>query len=136
MTLTITIERHGVRLSDDQEQRIRHHLAALGRRLEHRPEPIAVLSFSGHAPRHEFVAHLRLQLGPLGPTLTSKHTSQTPDQASRLAIRAIERQLERLVAVQRGEPSYGVPSRRRMNVAAADGSVLHAPGAAAAAEGS
>ena len=127
MTLTITLERHGVRLSDDQEQRIRHHLAALGRRLEHRPEPIAVLSFSGHAPRHEFVAHLRLQLGPLGPTLTSKHTSQTPDQAARLAIRAIERQLERLVAGQRGEASFGVPSRRRLDVTPADAEALQPP---------
>ena len=56
---------------------------------------------------------LRVQLGPLGPTLTSSQAASTPDRAAHLAIQAVERQLERLVAVQRGEPTYGVPSRRR-----------------------
>jgi len=132
MTLTITLERHGIPVSDDQEQRIRHHLAALGRRLEHRPEPMVVLAFSGHDSRHEVEVHVRLRLGPLGPTLASKHTSQTPDQAARLAIRAIERQLERLVSGQRGEPSYGVPSRRRVDVTPADANVMQANSAQAA----
>ena len=123
MTLTITLERHGVPLSVAQEQRIHHHLAALGKRLEHRPEPIAVLAFSGPNGRREIAANLRLRLGPLGPTLTSSQSARTPDQAAHLAIQAIERQLERLVAGQRGEPSYGVPSRRRLAGIPAGGEV-------------
>jgi len=114
MTLTITLERHGVPLTTAQEQRVRRHLTALGRRLERRPEPIAVVSFSGPNSQREIEARLRVQLGPLGPTLTSSQAASTPDRAAHLAIQAVERQLERLVAGQRGEPSYGVPSRRRM----------------------
>lgn len=137
MTLTVSLERHGVPLTDVQEQRVRHHLAALGKRLVHRPEPIAVMAFSRNESRHEVIAHLRLQLGPLGPTLTSKHTSPSPDQAARLAIRAVEKQLERLVSVQRGEPAYGVPSRRRIDVAPAPGEAVRgqSPQAAPIAEG-
>jgi ribosome-associated translation inhibitor RaiA len=114
MTLTITLERHGVSLNTNQEQRVRRQLTTLGRRLVHRPEPAAVLSFSGPNGQREIEASLRVQLGPLGPTLTSSQTAQTPDRAAHLAIQAIERQLERLVAGQRGESSYGVPSRRRL----------------------
>lgn len=117
MTLTITLERHGVALTTAQEQRVHRHLTALGRRLTHRPEPIAVLSFVGPNGKREFQASLRIQLGPLGPTLTSSQAAPTPDRAARMAIQAVERQLERLVAGQRGEPSYGVPSRRRLSEA-------------------
>jgi hypothetical protein len=113
MTLTVTLERRGVPLSTLQEQRVHHHLTTLGRRLDHRPEPIAVLSFSEPSGQREIEASLRVQLGPLGPTLTSRQAAQTPDRAAHLAIQAVERQLERLIAGQRGEPSYGVPSRRR-----------------------
>lgn len=113
MTLTITLERHHVPMTAVQEQRVRRHLTALGRRLEHRPEPIAVLSFAGPNTLHQVEASLRVRLGPLGPTLTSSQTASTPDRAARLAIQAVERQLERLAATQRGESSYGVPSRRR-----------------------
>jgi hypothetical protein len=72
------------------------------------------MAFSGPNAEREIVASLRVQLGPLGPTLASSQTAPTPDRAAHLAIRAIEHQLERLVAAQRGEPSYGVPSRRRL----------------------
>jgi hypothetical protein len=121
MTLTITLERHGVPLTTTQEQRVRRHLSALGRRLVHRPEPIAVLSFAGPNGRREIEASLRVRLGPLGPTLTGSQAAPTPDRAAHLAIQAVERQLERLVAGQRGEPSYGVPSRRRPGAASARG---------------
>jgi ribosome-associated translation inhibitor RaiA len=113
MTLTITLERHGVPLSAAQEKRVHHHLTALGKRLEHRPEPSAVLALSGPNGQHEIAASLRVQLGPLGPTLNSSQAARTPDRAAHLAIQGIERQLERLVAGQRGEARFGVPSRRR-----------------------
>ena len=64
---------------------------------------------------------VRFDLGPFGPTLTSSQAAQTPDRAAHLAIQAIERQLARLVAGQRGEPSYGVPSRRRSGAARSHG---------------
>lgn len=118
MTLTVSLERHGVPLSRVQEERIRHHLAALERRLARRPEPIAVLTLSGPNTRQEITANLRVLLGPLGPTLTSSQSATAPDAAARLAVHAVERQLERMVAGQRGEHSYGVPSRRRMGNAA------------------
>lgn len=114
MTLSISLERHGVPLTAVHEDRIRHHLDALERRLAHRPEPIAVLSLSGPNARNEVTASLRVQLGPLGPTLTSSQSAVAPDAAAREAIHAVERQLERMVAGQRGEPSFGVPSRRRL----------------------
>ncbi|MFN8632664.1 MAG: HPF/RaiA family ribosome-associated protein [Chloroflexota bacterium] len=113
MTLTITLERHGVQLNDAQEARVRHHLTGLGKRLENRPEPIATLAFAGPNGKNEILVNLRVQLGPLGPTLTSSSAAPTPDRAAHLAIQAVERQLEKLVARQRGEPTYGVPSRRR-----------------------
>ena len=128
MTLLITVERHGVPLSTVQEQRLDRHLTGLGRRLVHRPEPIAVLSFSGPTGQREVEASLRVQLGPLGPTLTSRQAAQTPDRAAHLAIQAVERQLERLVAGQRGEPSYGVPSRRRPGGVSERGQVGEAAG--------
>ncbi|MCC7370856.1 MAG: hypothetical protein IT306_20755 [Chloroflexi bacterium] len=127
MALTTTLERHGVSLNREQEQRIGHHLEALARRLANRPEPKAVLGFSGPNSHHEIVASLRVQLGPLGPTLTSSQAAATPDAAARLAIHAVERQLERMVAVQRGEPSYGVPSRRRTGNGVARGEEVAPP---------
>jgi hypothetical protein len=117
MTLTITLERHGVPLTATQEQRVHRHLTTLGRRLARRPEPIAILSFSGPNGKRVIQASIRVQLGPLGPTLTSSQDARTPDRAAHLAIQSIGRQLERLVAGQRGEPTYGVPSRRRLGVA-------------------
>jgi hypothetical protein len=38
--------------------------------------------------------------------------AETADRAVHLAVRDVERQLERRHATQRGEPTYGVPSRR------------------------
>lgn len=112
MTLAIALEQHGVRLTAAQEQRVRHQLAGLGRRLERRPDPMATLAFTGPNGEQQIVANLRLQLGPLGPTLVSSQAALTPDRAANLAVQAVERQLERMVSGQRGEPSYGVPSRR------------------------
>jgi len=114
MTLAISLERHGVLLTDVQEQRVHRHLTALDRRLAHRPEPIAVVSFAGPDKRPEIHVSLRVQRGPLGPTLTRSQAASTPDRAAHLAIRSSDRQLERLVAGQRREPAYGVPSRRRL----------------------
>jgi ribosome-associated translation inhibitor RaiA len=95
-----------------EEQRIRRQLAGLDKRLVHHPEPSIVLVLD-HSPEQRRVeADLRLQLGPLGGHLVSRKAAETADQAVRLAVEAIERQLERRTAGQRGEPTFGVPSRR------------------------
>ena len=64
-----------------------------------------------HGLQRQCEVDLRLQLGPLGPHLVSHQTAETVEAAVRQAVSDIERQLERRLARQRGEPAYGVPSR-------------------------
>lgn len=112
MTLERIIQTHGVEWSADVEERIQRHLDHLERRLVHHPEPVANLVFTEHPSTRKIGLHLRVQLGPLGPTLFSRRSAETPDHVVRLAVEDIERQLDREHAEQRGEPTYGVPSRR------------------------
>lgn len=114
MSLEVKIEVDGLVLTEVETQRIRRSLAALERRLVHRPEPMAVLALARRAGRREAEAGLRLQLEPLGALLVSHQSAPTAAKAARLAVADIERQLERHVARQRGEASYGTPSRRRV----------------------
>ena len=113
MAVTFRLSRVGILLSPAEEHRVRRHLSGLGRRLGHRPDPVVTLTVTGQARRQEVTAALRVNLGPLGPTLNSSQVAKTPDHATRLAVEAIERQLERREASQRREETYGVPSRRR-----------------------
>ena len=112
MTLEIKIQSHGLALDEAEERRLRELVEGLGRRLAHRPEPTAVLVLAQHGRQRQFQADLRVQLGPLGPTLVSHQAAETAEHTVRLAVADVERQLERRTAGQRGEPSYGVPSRR------------------------
>ena len=57
-------------------------------------------------------ADLRVQLGPLAAHLISHQAAESADLAARLAVEDVERQLERRLAKQRGQPTYSVPSRR------------------------
>ena len=113
MAVTFRLSRVGVLLSPAEEHRVRRHLSGLGRRLGHRPDPVVSLSLTGQGQRHEVIAALRVSLGPLGPALNGSQVAKTPDHATRLAVEAIERQLEGREASQRREATYGVPSRRR-----------------------
>ena len=54
---------------------------------------------------------LRLALGPLGGHLVSHQDGPSADVAVKAAIDDVKRQLERRLANQRGESSFGVPSR-------------------------
>jgi len=45
--------------------------------------------------------------------LISHQVDETLHRAARRAIADAERELERRLAKQRGEPSFGIPSRRR-----------------------
>ena len=44
--------------------------------------------------------------------MVSHNSGETAEQAARLAIEDVERQLERYMATLRGEPAFGTPSRR------------------------
>jgi hypothetical protein len=112
VTFEATMELRGFEMDPMVERRVRRRLASLGRRLSHRPEPRAVLVLHLREGQRRYDADLRVQLGPLGAHLVSHQRAETPDHAARLAVEDAERQLERHVADQRGEPAYAVPSRR------------------------
>jgi ribosome-associated translation inhibitor RaiA len=112
MTLETKLQLEGVALTEAEERRIIKRLQALERRLINRPEPLATLILRQHGAQRQVEANLRVRLGPLGPHLMSHQAAETADRAVRLAVEQVERQLERRQATQRGEPAYGVPSRR------------------------
>jgi hypothetical protein len=112
MALNLQIHTGAERLGEYQEAKIRHHLRHLERRLVHFPEPAAVLTLRRHQAQRRVTVDLRVELGPMAGELVSHQAAETPEHAVRLAIEDTERQLERRLATQRGEPTYGVPSRR------------------------
>jgi hypothetical protein len=113
MPLNIRVETRGFDLSPTDDRRVEHGLRALERRLGKRPAPSAILVLTHFPARRVTEADLRVQLGPLGAHLIARETAETADHATRRAVEEIERQLERRVATQHGEPTFGVPSRRR-----------------------
>lgn len=113
MVLTTRLSLRNLSLSDVTETRIRRKIDTLARRLAHYPDPIADLTLTEYPAPRRFGAELRVQLGPLAPHLISHQSGETVDRVVGLAVRDVERQLEKRQAKQRGEPSYGTPSRRR-----------------------
>jgi ribosome-associated translation inhibitor RaiA len=112
MTLSIQVDLQGFTLPEVDQRRMRSHLRNLERRLKHRPEPAAVLVLRQHTDQRRVEADLRIELGPLGPTLVSHQAAETPDLAIKRAVEDVERELERQVSEQHGDASFGVPSRR------------------------
>lgn len=112
MTLGITLETHDCPLSPDEDRHVRHQVEGLGKRLTHFPEPIVTVVLKRHELQRRVEVALRVELGPLGAHLVSHQAAETPEHAVRLAVEDAERQLERRLAKQRGEHTYGVPSRR------------------------
>ncbi len=112
MPLETILRTQGFILTPAEEAKIRRHLRRLERRLVKRPAPTAALVLKGHTQRREIEADLRVQVGPLARHLLSHQLAETPDRAVRLVVEDVERQLERVAAAQRGEPAFGVPSRR------------------------
>ncbi len=112
MALHITLNTDGLALSEQEESDVRRRLQHLERRLAHHPEPAAVLALHHSRMQRRFQADLRIELGPLGAHLVSHQGAETLEHVVRLAVEDVERQLERLHAGQRGEASFGVPSRR------------------------
>ena len=110
--MEITVVSADAPLGSGEETHIRRQLEKLGKRLTHFPEPSAdVVLKQQHGQQRVDVA-LRVELGPLGNHLISHQWGKTADHAVRLAVADVERQLERRLAKQRGEHTYGVPSRR------------------------
>lgn len=112
MSLHVIVRADGCELSADEDRRLRRSLATLERRLAHRPDPVATVDLKCSPAQRRAVVSLRIKLGPLGPHLVSHQSAETADRAARLAVQDVKRQLERMTATQRGEPSFGVPSRR------------------------
>jgi ribosome-associated translation inhibitor RaiA len=112
MPLKTILELGDVRLTEAEVRRIRRKLETLGRRLTHHPKPIAEVVLKARPARRQVEAKVRVRLGPLGGHLVSSQAAETADCAVRLAMEDLERQLDRRLAGQRGEPTYGVPSRR------------------------
>jgi ribosome-associated translation inhibitor RaiA len=99
--------------TEAEMKRIEHQVEGLARRVKHYPDPRLHAVLERHVQQRRVTAEFRLQLGPLGPSLMSHQAAETADRAAKLAIDDLERQLERHLARQRGEASYGVPSRRK-----------------------
>ena len=114
MPLSIMLRYQNLQLSEVEESRLRRQLAGLESRLVHHPDPVAELSLSQLVEPRRIEADLRVRLGPLGSHLVSHQAGATVYSSVRLAIKDVERQLERQHAKQRGEPTFGVPSRRRL----------------------
>lgn len=112
MAMEIVLKTGELELTSTEEERVRHQLASLERRLIHHPAPQAMLHIVAHRAQRQMEVDLRVQLEPHGIALISHQTAETADRAVRLAVEDVERQLERRHAEQRGEPAYGVVSRR------------------------
>jgi ribosome-associated translation inhibitor RaiA len=112
MALNSRVETRGFVMNEREQRAVARHLASLADRLVHRPEPKVVLVLEKEADQRRATADLRLQLGPLGAHLVSHNDGPTPVAALKRALDDVGRQLERLTARQRGEPAFGVASRR------------------------
>lgn len=113
MTLSIRVDLEGIEPDEIDRAQIDGILRTLERRLVARPEPHATVVLARHARQRRIDADLRIELGPLGPTLISHQNAANADLAVRRAVKDVDRELEHQVARQRGEDSYGVPSRRQ-----------------------
>jgi ribosome-associated translation inhibitor RaiA len=112
MALKRTIETRRCSLSAIEQDRIDSQFERLERRLEHYAEPAATLVLEAYEPQRRVTADLHLVFGHRAAGLVSHQSAGTADQAVRLAVEDIERQFERRLAKQRGQPAFGVPSRR------------------------
>lgn len=112
MALDFIVQTRRTTITRAEEERLRKKMAGLEERLVHFPEPIARVTIERHEEQRRTTVDLRVQLGPHAGHLISHQAAETLDLAARLATEDVERQLERRLAVQRGEPTFGVPSRR------------------------
>ena len=112
MPMEVQLHKRGITLTRLEEERIQRHTRSLEKRVEKFPNPRLELAIEDQAPHRGVRVDLRLALGPLGGHLISHQEGQGADVAVKAAINDVKRQLERRLSNQRGESSYGVPSRR------------------------
>jgi len=138
MAPTPRIQVRGFDLNEVEEKLIQRHLGKLQRRLSAHGEPIIQLVMDWHPYQRMVRARMRVQLGHLGQHIVSARAAETANLAVERAVDSIERQFKRKLAVMKGEPSYGVPSRRepplQPETAAAEEEELEEAEAAALAE--
>ncbi len=108
-----TVQIRGFQLSDLEARRIERRLRRIYDRLaDAESQPRIDLTIEWHPLQRRAKSHLVVREGHLGRQLVASASAGTADQAVRFAAERVERQLARRVAVDRGQPSYGVPSRR------------------------
>ena len=112
MALNTEYRMRGLTLSQLEEERIQRQVKSLERRIEQFPDPRLEIAFDEQRSPRLVKVDVRLALGPLGGHLVSHQEGPSADTASKAAFSDLKRQLERRLANQRGEASYGVPSRR------------------------
>ena len=110
--MEIKIETKGLELTTSQRDRINHQLNELAVRLETRANPVATIELIAFPERRTVEVDCRVHLEPLGAHLVSHREADTVEHAVRLALEDIDRELETKLASQRGDATFGVPSRR------------------------
>jgi ribosome-associated translation inhibitor RaiA len=112
MPMEVELHKRGISLTRLEEERIQRHMKSLEKRVEKFPDPRLELAIEDQASPRGVRVDLRLALGPLGGHLISHQEGPGADVAVKAAVDDVKRQLERRLANQRGESTYGVPSRR------------------------
>ncbi|HEY8445707.1 MAG TPA: HPF/RaiA family ribosome-associated protein [Thermomicrobiales bacterium] len=112
MALGVQFHLNNYTLSSAEDKQLRRHLQRLERRLQRFQEPRVSVTIKEFPPEGKVTVDFRLIPAPRERELISHQAGQNAGQAVRLAVEDIERQLERWFAKMRGEPAYGVPSRR------------------------
>ena len=112
MPMEVELHKRGISLTRLEEERIDRHMKSLEKRVEKFPDPRLELAIEDQASPRGVRVDLRLALGPLGGHLVSHQEGPGADVAVKAAVDDVKRQLERRLSNQRGEPTYGVPSRR------------------------
>lgn len=112
MALNTEFRMRGLTLSRLEEERIQRQVKSLEKRIEQFPDPRLEIAFDEQMSPHLVKVDMRLALGPLGGHIVSHQEGPSADTATKAAFADLKRQLERRLANQRGEASYGVPSRR------------------------
>lgn len=110
--MPVELNTPGTQLSPDSAKRIQRHIAGLERRLVKFANPLITITVKDRTTERRHTADVRVNLGVDGVELVSHNEGASAEQAARLAIEDVQRQLERYVANLRGKPAFGTPSRR------------------------
>ncbi len=116
MAMETKVHRRNLTPTALEEKRMQRQWRKLERQMARYPAPLAEATLTAQAAQRLIQVDLRVRIGPSGAHLVSHQQAETVDLALERAVDDVTRQLERHRAQQRGEPSYGVPSRREGSV--------------------